>query len=338
MTNDAIPVIERLGYSPEEAEFLCLAAIHSGYFVRRQFNDFVGQGRGGAAQRFIEKLLGRHHARYTRYRLNHVIYHVRAKKIYNRLGPTDNRNRREKAPVTIKRKLMSLDFVLAHRKERFLATEFEKVTYFAGERGVEVNQLPARRYLSHRSGAATDRHFVDKLPIYLTASEDSLSPPVVHFAYVDEGAETLQGFETFLSQYKQLLAKLGAFELVYVATAAPKLQDAERAFRRVFTAGSKVEGRPPDPQVLRLLDFFRTRRKVDLKELQGLNTGRIIRLRDERKEFAGAEFEALYEAWLIGGDAVLTGSEAAALPDGVQFRPMLLTHDYDIFGEVRRAS
>lgn len=338
MTNDAIPVIERLGYGPEEAEFLCLAAIHSGYFVRRQFNDFVGQGRGGAAQRFIEKLLGRHHARYTRYRLNRVIYHVRAKKIYSRLGQTDNRNRREKAPLTIKRKLMCLDFVLAHRKERFLATEFEKAAYFTGERGVAQGNLPLRRYLSHRSGATTDRYFVEKLPIYITASEDSLPSPVVHFAYVDEGAETLQGFETFLNQYRPLLEKLSAFELVYVTTRTARLQEAERAFRRAFTAGSNSEGRMPDPVVLRLLDFFRTRRKVDLKELQGLNTDRIIQLRDERREFSGPEFEALYKAWINDGDEVLTGPETPSLRDGVRFRPMLLTHDYDIFGEVRRAS
>lgn len=337
MTNEAIPVMERLGYSPEEAEFLCLAAIHSGYFVRRQFNDFVGQGRGGAAHRFIEKLLGRHHARYTRYRLNHVIYHVRAKKIYNRLGQTDNRNRREKAPLTIKRKLMSLDFVLAHRKERFLATEFEKVAYFTGERGVPLGDLPLRRYVSHRSGTATARYFVDKLPMYITVSEDTLSSPVVHFAYVDEGAETLQGFETFLAQYKPLFEALGAFELVYVATGAPKWQEAERLFHRTFTASCVADGRPPDPEILRLLDFFKTRRKVDLKELQGLNTGRIIQLRDERKEFSGAEFEALYEAWVRGGDAAVTVAATASLPRGM-FRAMLLPHDYDIFGEVRRAS
>ena len=337
MTNDAIPVIERLGYSREEAEFLCLAAIHSGYFVRRQFNDFVGHGRGGAAQRFIEKLLGRHHARYTRYRLNHVIYHVRAKKIYNRLGQIDNRNRREKAPLTIKRKLMCLDFVLAHRKERFLATEFEKAAYFTGERGVAEGDLPVRRYVSHRTGAATNRYFVDKLPIYITAPGDPLSSPVVHFAYVDEGAETLQGFETFLNQYRQLLEKLGGFELVYVTTGTPRLQDAERTFRRAFTARSNAAGRPADSEVLRLLDFFKTRRKVDLKQLQGLNTGRIIRLREERKEFSGAEFEALYELWMHGGDRVLTGPETG-LSDGVQFRAMLLAHDYDIFGEGERAS
>jgi hypothetical protein len=338
MIEEAIPVIERLGYGPEEAEFLCLAAVHSGYFVRRQFNDFIGHGRGGAAQRFIEKLLGRHHARYTRFRLNHVIYHVRAKKVYNRLGQSDNRNRREKATVTIKRKLMCLDFVLAHRHERFLSTEFEKVGYFNGERGVALSNLPVRRYSSNRSGAATDRYFVDKLPVYVTASQDSLASPVVHFAYVDEGAETLQGFETFLNQYSALLEALRAFELVYVAAGTPRLQEAERCLRRRLAAGSAAPRSPSDPEVLRLLDFFRTRRKVDLKDMRGLDAQRIIRLRDERKEFSGGEFETLYEAWKSGGDAVLMHPGTPSLPDGVQFRGILLPYDYDLFGEVRRAS
>ena len=338
MMDEVIPVIERLGYSPEEAEFLCLAAVHSGYFVRRQFNDFMGRGRGGGAQRFVEKLLGRHHARSTRYRLNQVIYHIRAKKIYNRLGQSDNRNRREKAPLTIKRKLMSLDFVLAHRCERFLPTEFEKLAYFTGERGVALSDLPARRYPSRRSGASTDRYFVDKLPVYVTASDASLCSPVVHFAYIDEGAETLQGFETFLHQYQRLFRGVGTIELVYAATGTPRLQEAGRCFHRFFAAAPGPARPASNSEGLRLLDFFRTRRKVELKEFQGLDAERIVRLREERKEFGGPEFEALYRAWIATGDRVVVNPESAPLPERIRFRPMLLAHDYDLFGEPRRAS
>src|SRR5437867_2213647 len=133
MSQEAIESLQRLGYTPDEAGFLYLAAVHSGYFVRRQFSEFLDQPRGGTAARLVEKLMQTRHVEVSNFRSNRLIYHIRAKQIYNRLGQTDNRNRREKAPLTIKRKLMCLDFVLAHREERYLATESEKVSYFAGE-------------------------------------------------------------------------------------------------------------------------------------------------------------------------------------------------------------
>ena len=37
--------LQALGYTEREAQFVELAALHSGYFVRRQFNAFVGNGR-----------------------------------------------------------------------------------------------------------------------------------------------------------------------------------------------------------------------------------------------------------------------------------------------------
>src|SRR5215831_17136544 len=51
--------IQTLGYSELEAHFLRLVALHSGYFVRRQFVRSVGAERGQRAQDFIEELVGR---------------------------------------------------------------------------------------------------------------------------------------------------------------------------------------------------------------------------------------------------------------------------------------
>ena len=45
MVEEAVESIRRLGYTPEEAEFLMLAAIHSGYFVRRQFSALCPSGK-----------------------------------------------------------------------------------------------------------------------------------------------------------------------------------------------------------------------------------------------------------------------------------------------------
>lgn len=329
---DAIQIFRRLGYESNEAAFLALAAIHSGYFVRRQYADFLAQGRGGNEQRFIEKILQKGHATFTRYHLNKVVYHIRAKTIYNRLGQTDNRNRRDKAPRTLKRKLMCLDFVLAHKGERFLETESEKVAYFTADREIPLADLPVRRYASHTSSACTDRYFVDKLPVFVTGG-DPISPlPVVHFAYVDEGAETLQGFETFLAQYQRLLTALKRFELVFVAGNSAWSEKARKAFANIGGEPSVLA-----PEEFELLDFFQVRRKFEAKDYTGLDTDRIVRYREQKRQYADAAHEARYRRWLLEGDRALS-AEAASSATGGSFRTMLIPHDYDVFGGIRHAS
>jgi hypothetical protein len=274
-----------------------LAATHSGYFVRRQFNDFLRQSRGGAAARFIERLIARGHAQVVQFRPNRLIYHIRTLKVYARLDQADNRNRREKAPLTIKRKLMCLDFVLAHREQQFLRSEAEKLAYFTESRGVPIEHLPVRRYEPKGFGEATLRYFVDKLPVYVSGDA---AAPVVHFAYVDEGAESLGGFETFLDQYHHLFASLGAFEVVYVATDAPWAQKAQRIFNRRY-AGDAPAREEADSEQARMLRFFEMRRKWEARDFTGFSTEKVIEYREEKQRFAGAEWDERYRRWLSEG-------------------------------------
>ncbi len=315
MFEDAVENLSRIGYTHDEAAFLCLAATHSGYFVRRQFNDFLRQPRGGAAARFIEKLLAQGHAQEVHFRLNRLIYHIRTLKVYARLDQADNRNRREKAPLTIKRKLMCLDFVLAHREQRFLGSEAEKVAYFAESRGIPIEHLPVRRYEPRGFGEATLRYFVDKLPIYISGSDAS---PVVHFAYVDEGAESLDGFGTFLSQYRALFAALEVFEVIYVANDSLWAQKAQRVFDRHYDCAV-------DDAQARMFQFFEMRRKWEARDFSGFTTEKVIQYREEKQVFFGPQFEELYRRWL-------------AEDRMTAFRAFVLRYDYDLFGSVCRAS
>jgi hypothetical protein len=333
MLEDATESIGRLGYTPEESQFLLLAAIHSGYFVRRQFSDFLGHGRGGAEARFVEKLLERRYAQVINPRGNRLLYHLHAKQLYGRLGQTDNRNRRDKMPLTIKRKLMCLDFVLMHREHRLLGLEAEKVHYFIQERGISLDKLPVRRYPAHHSSRVTDRYFVDKLPVYVSASQ-SLPAPVVHFAYVDEGAESLDGFETFLRQYRDLCVALGDFEIAYVA-AEPRWTDrAKRNFEHFYPASGSVLL----PEQQRMLAFFQTRRKFDIRQFSGLDAERIARFREEKREFASAQHEQLYGRWLAEGDSAIQIAPSSGVAMQGRFRAVVFSHDYNLFGGLRRAS
>lgn len=327
---DAITIFRRLGYEANEASFLALAAIHSGYFVRRQYADYLGLGRGGNEQRFVEKLLQKGHASFTRYHLNKVVYHIRAKSIYNRLGQTDNRNRRDKAPRTLKRKLLCLDFVLAHKGQRFLATESEKVAYFTADREIPLADLPVRRYFSREAAGPTDRYFVDKLPIFV---DDSFpSAPVVHFAFVDEGAETLQGFETFLEQYRALLSGV-RFEVVYVADRSTWF---EKAAKLVANIGGSAT--PFTPEAFELVDYFQVRRKFEARDFAGLDTDRIVRYREQKRQYSDAAHESLYRRWLLEGDKAVGHRGSLSDPARGSFRTMLIPHDYSIFGGAKHAA
>ena len=44
-----VDALRECGYTERDTQFLELAALHSGYFVRRQFNAFIGRARGGSA-------------------------------------------------------------------------------------------------------------------------------------------------------------------------------------------------------------------------------------------------------------------------------------------------
>src|SRR5205807_3008527 len=105
--------VERFGYTPRQAGFIVLVAIHSGYFVRRQFLNFAGLTNGVCTVDFLRELETRGHMRTLRYRHHGNIYHVSSRTIYAALDEEHNRHRRQIQVSTLVQKLMALDLVLA---------------------------------------------------------------------------------------------------------------------------------------------------------------------------------------------------------------------------------
>jgi hypothetical protein len=228
---DRTRALEDLGYTPCEAVFLCLAALHSGYFLRRQFGRFAGASRGYRDDLLIEKLLSNKHGQVYGSGKKRIIYHLCSRPFYSAIGEPNNRQRRERPPFAEEAKLMAFDCVLANQEHRYLATEAEKVGYFTGELGIKIDNLPTNIYSSRKTESTTDRYFVDKFPIFL---ETPSQEPVVSFCYVDEGVIATPGFETYLKQYMALFRALGRFQLVYVATKEQPFRLAEKMFYRFF--------------------------------------------------------------------------------------------------------
>ena len=142
--------IQTLGYTPDEARFLYLVAVHSGYFVPRQFLAFSGAKWGKRSSNFVAKLEGRGHATWREYDRTGGVYHLFSKTLYRYIGKENLRNRRRHSVEFIRTRLLLLDFILSNPSYEYFETEAEKVAYFCDTLGVPRNVLP-REELRRRS-------------------------------------------------------------------------------------------------------------------------------------------------------------------------------------------
>src|SRR5882724_6370583 len=194
------------GYTEDEARFLYLVATHSGYFSTRQYLQFTGAKSGDRSMAFTQKVLGKGHATARLLLRNGRVYHVFSRPVYRAMGRENLRNRREHSVEHIRRRLVILDFVLAHLAYRYLETEADKVDYFCRELLINKAFLPTKRYTGAIHAKASERYFVDKFPLFF-ASESSL-PTVATFSFIDPGLLSLDSFETHLLAYATLFSAL----------------------------------------------------------------------------------------------------------------------------------
>jgi hypothetical protein len=333
---DRTRALEGFGYIRSEAAFLCLAALHSGYFRRRQFRRFAGASRGYRDDLLIEKIISNKHGQVYGSGKKTIVYHLRSRPFYSPIGEPDNRHRRERPPFGVKAKLMAFDYVLANQKHRYLATEEEKVGYFTGELGIRIDSLPRKIYSSRKTESTTDRYFVDKFPIYLSGSSRQL---VVSFCYVDEGVIATPGFETYLKQYMALFRALGRFRVIYVATKEHSFRLAEKTFYHFFDPSRRDKTDTNESSRARLLDYFRLEHLYRAEQFELLDAAKLEELRSLRKEFKGEKFESLFGLWRERGEeavaSLLFPETVAPTPFTADFLTYKLDEKYDLFDTSR---
>jgi hypothetical protein len=332
---ERVAALQRFGYSPRESAFLCLAALHGGYFLRRQYGTFLGREDGGCVAQLIEKTLDLGHANATTFRHKTQIYHLSSRPFYARIGQENNRNRRAKEPLSIKNRLMGLDFVLAHREFRYLATQSEKLAFFADQVKISLSDLPAKLYRPANAAIAAASYFVDKYPIFLSVETAS----DVSFCFVDEGMATMSRFETYLSQYGKTFSALPAFSLVYVAASENHFGRAKELFERTLSGKAVNSAAERNREkAAHLAAYFRLRRSYEAKEFASLDRAQLIQLRNSREEFSGSEIDALYARWTIEGDAVLPMNRQLQPPAlrkrNGRFSTYLLPYSYEFFEQI----
>ncbi|MHB1958328.1 MAG: hypothetical protein ACYCO5_04780 [Acidobacteriaceae bacterium] len=230
MNTDVIDALQFWGHSEREAAFLYMVAVHSGYFLRRQFCEFTGRERGSIATHFLRKALahGLIHAMDVDGR--HFVYHLCGKGLYRMLDNPDSQNRRVKSGGEILRRLMVLDVVLRHlATEEFWETEATKHRYFA-QAGMDENAI------------ASAFAFGESVPVSIRRDGDS---QVTRFVFIDEGQRSLSKFERFLTAYKNLLRALPHAEIRYVARRPQHFEDAQHLFARRFSVQYTIHSACP---------------------------------------------------------------------------------------------
>lgn len=300
-----------LGYTEREAAFLRLAALQSGYFVRRQFNEFNGRECGAVCQRFISRSLDRGHIKPLDALGGRVVYHVCSSQIFARLGDPDNRNRRDHQNDTVRRRLMALDYVLQRREEDWLLTEHEKFEF--------LSKAQTAGTAAEILAGGAKRMFGDNQPI-----SGGRYPK---FGFIDDGLRTLSSWELFLRDHRLLLQNLDQAEVVFASADLGRVQGAENLFRRLV-AGEVARGRIDSARLAR---FFEARKLFEAKRYEHFDKGRLDELREDKRVFAGQQFELLFQRWQEQGDSALGALQSSR----VRFCSQALPNKYEWLTPIR---
>lgn len=306
-----------------------MAALHSGYCVRRQYAESAGLGQGKNVRDFLDGLVTRQIATRATFRSDRGhVYHLFARSLYAALGQEHNRNRRHASPALIARKLMLLDFVLAQPDRDWFVTEREKIDLFTRRLGVPTHALPRRAYESALvDGDPTIRYFIHKLPIFLAGE-----PAHVHFVCLvtDPGAADVQ---IFIRDHRALVNRLSAWTLVAVRPS--HIASDERCAAQLDGALRTRESAPASLDPAETRWFFEVRKRVDHGEFSALAVAEIARFR-ECSTRVGRRLDVAYSQWLQLGTPAIEALDSAPrpAPPAIDARLVVyqLPHRYEQFG------
>lgn len=286
MDYNPIASLESIGYLEREASFLYLVAIHSGYFLSRQFRHFVKWESGALSTRFLEKASRVHHIRVIECGRGHHIYHLTSKPVYAALGRCDSQNRRIKGDAHIKSRLMVLDFILGNLSANLLEDEASKIDFFTTQCGIRSELWP-------RSYAGRLMYFSDGFPILVSRTG------IPRFTFFDEGQVTATRFERYLEQYQPLFEALGEFELIYLADTESNSARAKASFNRFLPPDRLLGVTSVTPLgVDHFLEYLAASQRYDTKG--GITSARDLEvLREGEHLYTSLEHRALQAAWEI---------------------------------------
>ena len=210
------------GWKGRKAEWIALACLHGGVFTRAQWTSFLGchtEKVRRAVHALVEQGLAAEEDPPGIVGIGRVC-RIHGRRIYWALGVGDIRRRRITSREVLMRRLLALDYVLAHPQLPWLPTEPEKVRAVEAL-GIERRFLPQRVY----RGAAgyLRRYFPPRLPVALDAER-------AVFVYADPGHETATALRSWGAAHRELWKALWDRGVrIEVVAAARTWQERSRA-------------------------------------------------------------------------------------------------------------
>jgi hypothetical protein len=330
--DERITGVRRLGFSPSQAAFLTRVLLHGGYFLRRQHREFLHAVKGARTVELARRLLARHLATQDTLWNRAYVYHVVGTPLYTAIGQPNSRHRKPDEPAGVIQKLMTLDVVIAHPDDEFLATEAERVAFLTEHRGVSLADLPDKLCpAGPRPGAWRTRYLVDRVPIQLSPGSE-----LVTFVYV-AGWTPLGVFARFLERYDTVFRRLGRVCLRFCSTSTALSDEARALCVRQSKRPMAAEFPALDPVTRRAaLQHFEARRRFEARAFHTFTQLALDDLRDDLRRFSGAWWEARYSRWCADGDAALETDERPAAEEAdrpeIDFVEEPMAHDYPLFG------
>jgi hypothetical protein len=225
---------------------------------------------------------------------------------------------------------MTLDYVLAHPRQRFLATESARVEYFT-QCGIERMRLPQLVYRARRRGPSTARYFVEKFPLAVHTDGS------IGLSYIDPGEYAVDGFETFLERYTPLIVSLPCVRITYVADLTRNFSAAATCFKSWTNTACDTHGVPRDEATIKqMLHYFADLFLVETHQAATIRIARLDEMREERKRFGARDCQDLYQLWQDVGETAVRDRIAQTMNAGadrcVDFATYQLPHDYRLLG------
>ena len=308
LTIDRAQAVAAFGFTERQARFLVTVMLHSGVFVERQYCAFAGIVHGQKTHDFLERLTTGGMARAIAVGPLHRgrLFHVHHKPLYAAIGEPDNRHRKPMSTGRMIERLMILDAVLDDPTFTWLATEFDKRSYFIRKLG---NELPLKEYPRLTFGeptAQTVRLFPDKMPIGIQRDWHDH-----RFLYLVTRPDPMD-FSVFLIRHGELLRTIHQWTIRVLVP-----QPFARGIPRFGHAAREVLATPINPDARNELVWYFGERQKSPHDRAPADDPRF---RTASLYYRAPRFRALHQAWLHQGDTVIWGAASFALKDKLERR------------------
>ena len=216
---------KELDLPADTAEWLAVAALHAGCFLRPQYCVHSGHSRE-AGRLFVQRLIELNLVVEDKVDGLGVLTRITSKRVYRAVGAADIRHRRLASWPIMHRRLLALDYVLDHPALPWLPTETEKMTCFEAL-AIPRNELPSRVW--HGVAGQARRYFANKHPIAV----DSHAKAAL-FVYVDSDEQSTQGLANWRDEHAALWSRLYGLGFGLSIVHAGRNPQLSERVRRVF--------------------------------------------------------------------------------------------------------